>query len=183
MHKRTRGGRAGKDVAAIGDRRRRIHGFGNADGLRDEGNWPMTRILQFLATLISGTLFGLGLALSGMLDPVRVRGFLDVTGNWDPSLAFVMGGALAVTAAGVALSKRMKKPAFASAFALPTNTKQIDFRLVAGSSLFGIGWGMAGLCPGPAVSLLSTGFPIIVAFIVAMATGMLVYDRVVAKSL
>jgi uncharacterized membrane protein YedE/YeeE len=143
----------------------------------------MTRMLQFLATLFSGTMFGLGLALSGMLDPVRVRGFLDVTGNWDPSLAFVMGGAFAVTTLGVAASKRMKKPAFASGFGLPTNTKQIDFRLIAGSSLFGIGWGIAGLCPGPAVSLLSTGLPIIVAFIVAMAAGMLLHDRVVSKSL
>jgi uncharacterized membrane protein YedE/YeeE len=141
----------------------------------------MTPVLRFLATLVSGTIFGLGLALSGMLDPVRVRGFLDVTGNWDLSLGFVMAGALAVTIAGVALSKRMKRPAFASAFGL-SNAERIDSRLIAGSSLFGVGWGMAGLCPGPAVSLLLTGLPIIVAFIVAMAAGMLLYDRVVSKS-
>jgi uncharacterized membrane protein YedE/YeeE len=140
----------------------------------------MTNTLRFLATLVSGTTFGLGLALSGMLDPVRVRGFLDITGNWDPSLAFVMAGAVAMTTAAVALSKRMKKPALAGAFQLPTNTK-VDFRLIAGSILFGIGWGMAGLCPGPAVSLLSTGLPKIVAFIVAMTAGMLIHDGVVAK--
>lgn len=141
----------------------------------------MMRLLQFLATLVSGTTFGVGLALSGMLDPVRVRGFLDIAGNWDPSLAFVMAGAVAVTAVAIALSKRMKKPAFASAFQLPANTRQVDLRLVVGSSVFGVGWGMAGLCPGPAVSLLSTGFPLIIAFLVAMTGGMLIYDRAVAK--
>lgn len=141
----------------------------------------MTRILQIIVALLSGMIFGFGLALSGMLDPVRVRGFLDITGNWDPSLAFVMAGTVAVTTIGVALSRRLKQPAFALAFELSTNTKQIDVRLIAGSSLFGIGWGMAGLCPGPAKSLLSTGMLMVVIFVAAMLAGMLIYQRVAKR--
>lgn len=134
-------------------------------------------ILQFGAALASGIVFGFGLSLSGMLNPARVQGFLDVFGNWDPSLAFVLGGAVAVAFVGVQVMKRMRHPAFDDSFHLPTNRK-IDAPLVIGSALFGLGWGIGGLCPGPAVASLSVGIPQTVLFVLAMLIGMTLYDRV-----
>ncbi|MGL4288189.1 MAG: DUF6691 family protein [Phreatobacter sp.] len=135
--------------------------------------------LRLLAALASGTVFGFGLSLSGMLDPARVRGFLDVTGAWDPSLAFVLGGAVLVAGIGVWLQRRLERPAFDRTFHLPAKTA-IDGRLVAGSALFGIGWGMAGLCPGPAVASLTLGLAPTMLFVVAMAVGMIVHDRLMS---
>ncbi|WP_313760929.1 YeeE/YedE family protein [Rhizobium sp.] len=132
---------------------------------------------QFGAAVASGIVFGIGLSLSGMLNPVRVQGFLDVFGNWDPSLAFVLGGAVAVAFVGVQVMKRMRHPAFDDSFHLPTNRK-IDAPLVIGSALFGLGWGMGGFCPGPAVASLSVGIPKTVLFVLAMLIGMTLYDRV-----
>jgi uncharacterized membrane protein YedE/YeeE len=132
---------------------------------------------QFGAAVASGLVFGIGLSLSGMLNPVRVQGFLDVFGNWDPSLAFVLGGAVAVAFVGVQVMKRMRHPAFDDSFHLPTNRK-IDAPLVIGSALFGLGWGIGGLCPGPAVASLSVGIPQTVLFVLAMLIGMTLYDRV-----
>ncbi|WP_112436337.1 YeeE/YedE family protein [Rhizobium sp. AN80A] len=132
---------------------------------------------QFGAAVASGIVFGIGLSLSGMLNPVRVQGFLDVFGNWDPSLAFVLGGAVAVAFVGVQVMKRMRHPAFDDSFHLPTNRK-IDAPLVIGSALFGLGWGIGGLCPGPAVASLSVGIPQTVLFVLAMLIGMTLYDRV-----
>lgn len=106
-----------------------------------------------VAGFLSGTLFGVGLSLSGMIYPQKVLGFLDLFGAWDPSLALVMGGALAVTALGYPLVLKCEAPLLAPKFALPT-LSQIDGRLVIGSALFGIGWGLAGLCPGPALGVL-----------------------------
>lgn len=134
---------------------------------------------RLLAALASGAVFGFGLSLSGMLDPARVRGFLDIAGAWDPSLAFVLGGAVAVAGIGAWLQRRLEHPAFDRGFDLPAKTA-IDRRLVAGSALFGIGWGMAGLCPGPAVAALPLGLAPTVLFVVAMAAGMIVHDRLVA---
>ncbi len=105
------------------------------------------------AGFLSGTLFGVGLALSGMIYPKKVLGFLDLAGAWDPSLALVMGGALVITALGYPLVLKCDAPLLAPKFALPT-LSQIDVRLVVGSALFGMGWGLAGLCPGPALGVL-----------------------------
>ncbi len=134
-------------------------------------------IYQFGAALLSGIVFGFGLSLSGMLNPVRVQGFLDVFGNWDPSLAFVLGGAVVVAFIGVQGMKRMARPLFDDGFHLPTNRK-IDAPLVLGSAIFGLGWGIGGFCPGPAIASLSVGIPQTVLFVLAMLAGMTVYDRV-----
>ncbi|MGV2104035.1 YeeE/YedE family protein [Rhizobium sp. 21-4511-3d] len=133
-------------------------------------------IYQVGAALASGIVFGLGLSLSGMLNPVRVQGFLDVFGNWDPSLAFVLGGAVAIAFVGVQVMKKMRHPAFDDSFHVPTN-RRIDAPLVIGSALFGLGWGIGGFCPGPAVASLSVGIPQTALFVVAMLIGMTVYDR------
>ncbi len=108
---------------------------------------------QFWVALASGVLFGMGLAVSGMIDPARVRAFLNVTGAWDPTLAFVMGGALVPMAIAWRIVRRRTRPIVAEAFHLPA-TRPIDARLIAGAALFGIGWGIAGLCPGPAIAAL-----------------------------
>lgn len=137
------------------------------------------RTLRFLAALVSGGVFGFGLSLSGMLDPSRVKGFLDIAGGWDPSLAFVLAGAVAVAMPGAWLSRRMRRPVFDGAFHLPSPTG-IDRRLVLGSALFGIGWGMAGFCPGPALASLTLGLAPSFLFVAAMIIGMTVNDRFIA---
>jgi uncharacterized protein len=134
-----------------------------------------------IAALVSGLVFGLGLSVSGMLDPTRVRGFLDIAGAWDPSLAFVLGGAVAVSALGTRLAKRMSAPMFDDQFHLPQG-RLIDRRLIAGSAIFGIGWGIGGFCPGPALASLTLGLPATVWFVVAMLAGMTVHDRFMKPS-
>ena len=121
--------------------------------------------------LISGLIFGVGLALAGMLNPSKVAGFLDVFGVWDPSLAFVMAGGIAVNATGYFLFVRNGKPLFSSSFKLP-ETVHIDRPLLLGSALFGVGWGMAGLCPGPVVSSLLLNPADMVLFVVIMCAGL-----------
>ena len=118
------------------------------------------------AALGAGFLFGIGLWVSGMANPKKVLGFLDITGNWDASLLFVMGGAVAVTFFGF----RVFKEKFQS-----PSIKDIDFPLVAGAALFGIGWGIAGYCPGPAITALSTLTAESVVFVIAMVAGGLFY--------
>lgn len=142
----------------------------------------MTRFAQPLAALVCGTLFGFGLALSGMLDPARVQGFLDLFGAWDPSLIFVLGGAVMVAMAGMLLVKRMKQPVFGEAFHIPTN-RRIDLPLVLGSAIFGLGWGLGGFCPGPALAALSMGYVTPMVFVIAMVAGMVFHDRVLAGRL
>jgi uncharacterized membrane protein YedE/YeeE len=132
-----------------------------------------------LVALVSGTIFGAGLALGGMTDPARVRGFLDLFGAWDPTLAFVMGGAVVVMAAAWLVQKRMQHPVFASDFALP-NRSDLTPRLIGGSALFGVGWGIAGLCPGPGFAALAIDAPSAAIFIAAMLAGM-VLVRLVDK--
>jgi uncharacterized membrane protein YedE/YeeE len=132
---------------------------------------PLARIVTGLA---AGSIFGFGLSLSGMLDPGRVRGFLDVAGQWNPSLAFVLGGAVAASAVGQAIARRLRAPLFDSRFEWP-KTHPIDARLIVGSAIFGIGWGMAGLCPGPAVATLALGLLPTAAFVIAMVAGMLLF--------
>ena len=117
----------------------------------------------------SGALFGLGLAISGMTDPDKVLNFLDIAGRWDPSLALVMGGALLVSVPGFALARKRGDCACGDALPAPAS-QRIDTRLIAGSALFGIGWGIAGYCPGPALANLAHGGEA-VAFVVAMLAG------------
>jgi uncharacterized membrane protein YedE/YeeE len=118
-------------------------------------------------------MFGAGLTLSGMVDPTRVLGFLDVAGVWDPTLAFVLGGALIPSAAAYAVSRRMRRPVMAEEFCIP-RTRSMEGRLIGGAALFGIGWGLVGLCPGPAITNLAFGRWQIRLFGAAMAGGMLV---------
>ncbi|HWT59339.1 MAG TPA: YeeE/YedE family protein [Rhizobium sp.] len=134
-------------------------------------------IYKSASALASGIVFGFGLSLSGMLNPTRVQGFLDVFGGWDPSLAFVLGGAVVVAFAGMQMVKRMHRPAFDGRFHIPTG-RRIDAPLVAGSAIFGLGWGIGGLCPGPAVASLPIGFSSTAVFVIAMLAGMALYDRV-----
>ena len=129
---------------------------------------------RLLAAFASGLLFGLGLALSGMMDPEKVLGFLDLAGDWDPSLAFVLGGAVGVSALSYALKARMARPALAPRFEVPAN-RTVDARLLAGSALFGIGWGLAGFCPGPALAGLTLFLPEVALFVAAMLGGMLLH--------
>lgn len=126
------------------------------------------------AALVSGLLFGAGLAVSQMVNPAKVLGFLDIAGAWDPSLAFVLGGAVAVWAAAFAISRRMRAPLFALGFSIPSR-RDIDARLVGGAALFGVGWGLAGYCPGPAVSSLALGHWEPAVFIAAMLAGMFAF--------
>lgn len=128
-----------------------------------------------LASFVCGLLFGWGLLISGMTQPTKVLGFLDILGRWDPTMGFVMAGALAVSAFGFVIAKRRGSPLFAAQSLWPTRT-DIDRRLVTGAVLFGIGWGMVGLCPGPALENLATLSPRVTAFVVAMAVGMILQD-------
>jgi len=132
---------------------------------------------------LAGALFGIGLILSGMTDPRKVTGFLDVAGAWDPSLALVMVGALAVGVFAFGAARRRTRAWSGTAIHLPARTA-IDTRLVVGSALFGIGWGMAGFCPGPALVAIAGAGDIAggaAVFVAAMAAGMLVHDGVAAK--
>ena len=130
---------------------------------------------QIFASLFIGTLFGAGLAVSEMIDPARVIGFLDVAGQWDPTLAFVMIGALAVTIPAFALARRQGvAPAQGDAFRIPT-ADSIDGRLILGAAIFGIGWGLSGLCPGPAIAALGSGLPPVIAFGISMLAGMVLF--------
>jgi uncharacterized membrane protein YedE/YeeE len=130
---------------------------------------------QLGAALLSGLIFGFGLALSGMLNPARVRGFLDIFGHFDASLAFVLAGAVAVSTAGYALSRRLKAPLLDDAFHIPERAA-IDRALVLGAALFGVGWGIGGFCPGPGVAALALGLPAAFVFTAAMAVGVLAHD-------
>ena len=134
-----------------------------------------------LPALVSGTLFGSGLALGGMTDPARVRGFLDLFGAWDPTLAFVMGGAVLVMAVVWRAVPRMQTPWLAEAFHLPTRA-DLTPRLIGGAALFGIGWGIAGLCPGPGIAALVIEPGAAAIFVAAMLTGMALVRLFEAKS-
>ena len=135
---------------------------------------------QTLIALFAGTLFGAGLAVSGMADPERVRGFLDLFGAWDPTLAFVMAGALGPMGIAWRVQRRMSAPFAVERFALPTN-KRVDPRLLGGAVLFGIGWGVAGLCPGPAIADLAVAPGPAAIFVVAMLAGMLGHRLLFAR--
>ncbi|MCM3565646.1 MAG: DUF6691 family protein [Hydrogenophaga sp.] len=131
--------------------------------------------MQKLSAFIVGLLFGLGLILSGMTDPGKVQGFLDLFGNWDPSLAFVMGGAIAVGFFAYALAKQRTRNFLGGAMHLPKATA-IDKRLVIGSLTFGVGWGLAGFCPGPGLVSMASGEVKGAVFVAAMVAGMAVFE-------
>ncbi|SFK99917.1 YeeE/YedE family protein [Methylorubrum salsuginis] len=131
----------------------------------------MAKIVSAFAV---GLLFGLGLLVSGMADPAKVLAFLNVTGRWDPSLSFVMAGAVAVSATGYFVARRRGRPLLASRLEIPTR-RDLDPRLIAGAAVFGLGWGLAGLCPGPALTLLTVAPAQAVTFVAAMVAGILAF--------
>ena len=131
---------------------------------------------MLLGALLSGLVFGFGLVISGMTQPAKILGFLDIFGVWDPTLAFVMGAALAVSLPGFYFARRRERPLLTARFRWPTRS-EIDAPLIGGAALFGIGWGLVGLCPGPAIVNLATFLPQILVFVVAMGAGMLALDR------
>ncbi|MFM4941901.1 DUF6691 family protein [Aeromonas bivalvium] len=134
--------------------------------------------MRLLTSLLAGLLFGLGMAISGMIDPARVTGFLDLAGAWDPSLAFVMGGALVVFMPGYFLLVKPRSRSLLGEPIVAVPPSVLDRPLLGGAALFGIGWGLVGICPGPALSLISSGQPMILLFIAAMVAGILLVDRV-----
>lgn len=131
--------------------------------------------MQVITSLLAGLVFGLGLILSGMANPAKVLGFLDLAGAWDPSLALVMAGAIAVGLVAFALAKRRTHSLLGAEMKLPS-ARQIDRRLVGGSLLFGMGWGIAGFCPGPALVALGMGQIKAVVFVAAMLAGMGLFE-------
>ncbi len=133
--------------------------------------------MRIALALIAGLVFGLGLLLSGMADPAKVLGFLDIAGTWDPSLAFVMAGAVGVAAIGFALARRRARSLLGEPTQPPTK-RVIDRRLIGGSLLFGAGWGLAGFCPGPAIVALGLGSGQAVVFVAAMLAGMGLFETI-----
>lgn len=131
--------------------------------------------MGMLTAAVAGLVFGLGLIVSGMVYPAKVQGFLDLAGAWDPSLALVMAGAIAVGLPAFLLARRRRESLLGLPMQLPAESR-IDRRLVLGSLLFGVGWGLAGLCPGPAVVVLGAGHLKAVAFVLAMLAGMAVFE-------
>lgn len=129
--------------------------------------------MRILSALVIGLIFGLGISISGMANPAKVLNFFDIFGTWDPSLAFVMAGALAVNIPGYRLAFRRPAPVIEPRFQIP-DKRVIDRRLVLGSATFGIGWGIAGFCPGGALPVISTLEPGVLVFIAALIVGMLV---------
>ncbi|MEO9332407.1 DUF6691 family protein [Ectopseudomonas guguanensis] len=127
-----------------------------------------------LSAFFAGLLFGLGLLLAGMADPAKVLAFLDLAGDWDPSLALVMAGAIGVAALPLNLAQRRTKALLGGAMQLP-NRRDLDARLIGGSLLFGVGWGIAGICPGPALAIVLTGHWQAALFVAAMLAGMLIF--------
>ncbi|MBU2983655.1 YeeE/YedE family protein [Lentibacter algarum] len=126
--------------------------------------------MKLIFALVTGLVFGAGIAISGMMNPAKVFNFFDVAGTWDPSLAFVMGGAVIITFIGYRLVWRRDAPLYDDRFQVPTSTA-IDARLIGGSAIFGIGWGIAGFCPGAAIPALGTGRWEVALFLVAVTAG------------
>ncbi len=130
--------------------------------------------------LVSGFLFGIGLVVAQMTDPSKVKGFLDVTGAWDPSLIFVMVGAIAVHFVLRRLVLRRKAPLFETTFQIPKR-RDLDARLIVGAAIFGIGWGISGVCPGPGIVDAGAGYAYALVFMAAMSAGVLLERRVLRK--
>jgi len=137
--------------------------------------------MRIFYSYIAGLLFGLGIAISGMANPAKVLNFFDLAGSWDPSLAFVMGGALVVTLLGYRFVLKRPSPLQSAAFHLP-QARQIDRKLLAGSAVFGVGWGIAGFCPGGALPVLGLGDTNVLIFVGAMVAGIVLAKIVTSKS-
>lgn len=137
--------------------------------------------MKLATSFLAGIIFGVGLVVSGMTNPQKVLNFLDVAGRFDPSLAFVMGGAVVTTLIGYKLVLPLGKPLLGDRFQLPTKS-ELDTPLIAGSALFGIGWGLGGYCPGPALTSLSFGMTATFVFVVAMMIGMWAGRQVLSRS-
>lgn len=133
-----------------------------------------------LAILISGLLFGAGVTISGMVNPMKVLNFLDILGPWDATLIFVMGAGLVVTLLGYQIILKRNSPLFATSFRLPTS-QDIDTKLLGGAALFGLGWGISGFCPGPAVASVVFGRTESITFVIAMAAGMIVTKQILNR--
>lgn len=136
--------------------------------------------MRMISAFTVGLIFGLGIAVSGMINPAKVLNFFDIAGHWDPSLIFVMGGALITTFIGYRLVLRRPAPLIEDRFQLPTNST-IDARLIGGSALFGLGWGIAGFCPGAALPALATGKLEVLSFVGALLAGIWVARRILAR--
>ena len=141
-----------------------------------------SQAIRVAIACLSGLMFGAGMVISGMTDPKNVIAFLNITGNWDPSLAFVMGGAILVFMPGYHFLIKPRETAFEGNKFNLASKNQIDKNLLAGSSLFGIGWGLTGICPGPAIASVSLGSPIILGFIFSMLFGMILASFCLKKS-
>lgn len=128
--------------------------------------------MKLVLLYLSGLIFGVGISISGMANPAKVINFFDVAGAWDPSLAFVMGGALVTTFIGYRFVLRRKEPLFGGKFVLPTK-RDLDLPLIGGSAVFGVGWGIAGFCPGGAIPALGTGDGSVILFVAASIAGIL----------
>lgn len=133
-----------------------------------------------MAATLAGLLFGAGLAISGMVNPAKVLGFLDIAGAWDPSLALVLAGAVGVNLIGYRLVLKRASPLFATRFSLPS-ARELDVPLLVGAALFGVGWGLVGYCPGPALAALAAGSLKVVGFVVAMIVGSLLVRMLTAR--
>lgn len=136
--------------------------------------------MERFTVFIAGLLFGAGVTVSGMVNPMKVLNFMDIAGQWDPTLLFVMGAGLAVTFIGYRLVLARAKPVFAAAFTLPSS-RLIDARLVGGAALFGIGWGLTGFCPGPAIASLAFRHWQSYLFVAAMVAGMIAARYIIAR--
>ena len=134
--------------------------------------------MRYFITCLSGLVFGFGLTLSGMLNPYKVHSFLDITRNWDPSLAFVMIGGILITVFGYRVTFKRSKPIFEEKFYLPIY-KKVDLKLIGGSTFFGIGWGIGGLCPGPSIAILSSNFFPSIIFTISMLFGLFLGKKLI----
>lgn len=137
-------------------------------------------MIAVLSCLVAGTVLGAGLAISQMMNPAKVIAFLDFAGDWDPTLAFVMAGAILAAMPGYALARRRTGPVLEFGFQIPSR-RDIDGKLLTGAAIFGLGWGLAGFCPGPALAALGSGMWQVVAFVAAMIAGMLLYRLVPSR--
>ena len=138
-------------------------------------------MVRLILTYLAGLVFGVGISISGMANPAKVINFFDVFGTWDPSLAFVMGGALIVTFIGYKLVFGRSAPVFDASFQVPTN-RQLDARLLGGSAIFGVGWGIAGFCPGGALPAIGTLRSEVLIFMAALIAGVLVTRTVITMA-
>jgi uncharacterized membrane protein YedE/YeeE len=136
--------------------------------------------MRNLVTIFTGLIFGIGLIMSGMTNPAKVQNFLDLFGTWDPSLALVMGGAILITMPGFWLVQKRQTPFFEDSFLIPQKTN-LDFYLLTGSAIFGIGWGLGGFCPGPVIVSISNGSTGTILFVITMLIGMVLSKLLILR--